>query len=164
METGKAVATLRGHAHYVTDVDFLFDGKHVVSTSQDGTKKIWNIDTRDPITVVHFPDGEWYIYHDEGNFECSSGARRQIRFVKELAVYETDQLWSYFFTSDLLAKFTGRQLAPRQKNIDEVVANAPGVPLADVPENETRQASATVEVAAQPGKNGLGADRHGART
>jgi hypothetical protein len=152
---GKLLHTFNGHANDVTDLVFLPDGKNIVSTSLDGTKKVWNIDSKESITVVHFPNGEWYTYSENGRFDCSSEARKNIHFVKGTEVFEPEQLWSYFFTPELMAKFTSEERLPQQRGLAQMVANTPTVRLSAL-STKTEKDTVIVRVTAKPGENGLG--------
>ena len=67
--TAKKRMTLRGHADRITSIAFSPDGKRLVTSSWDGTAKIWNLRTgreaatfghRNYVTAATFsPDGEW---------------------------------------------------------------------------------------------------------
>ncbi len=66
---GKKRMTLKGHADRITSIAFSPDGKRLVTSSWDGTAKIWNLRTgreaatfghRNYVTAATFsPDGEW---------------------------------------------------------------------------------------------------------
>jgi WD40 repeat protein len=43
VESGKNIATLKGHTHYVSSVAFSPDSKLAISGSYDETVKVWDI-------------------------------------------------------------------------------------------------------------------------
>jgi WD40 repeat protein len=40
--TGSAVASLIGHTHFINDLDYSFDGRFILTTSEDSTARVWN--------------------------------------------------------------------------------------------------------------------------
>jgi len=57
-ETGRTIATLKGHAKTITFAAFSPDGKSVVTASQDGTARIWDAASGTPLTPA--------MKHDDG--------------------------------------------------------------------------------------------------
>lgn len=49
---GKCIRTLPGHAKSVRSVEFSPNGKHVVSSSVDGTLKVWDIRTGNEVSTM----------------------------------------------------------------------------------------------------------------
>ena len=43
METGKRVRTFSGHQKNITDLSFSADGRWLLSSSEDGTLRVWDI-------------------------------------------------------------------------------------------------------------------------
>jgi WD40 repeat protein len=51
-ETGKCVKTFKGHTNWVHSVEWEVGGKRVLSQSDDGTSRIWNVETGDCDEVI----------------------------------------------------------------------------------------------------------------
>jgi WD40 repeat protein len=62
MKTGRVQITLKGHANQVFSVDFSPDGRHLVSASQNGVIKVWNVVTGKPI-MSRAAEGNQIQYH-----------------------------------------------------------------------------------------------------
>jgi WD40 repeat protein len=61
-KTGKLVANLKGHTHYVNCLAWTADGKMLISGSSDDTIRTWNTTTWQQIAVVMgHTDGVWGI-------------------------------------------------------------------------------------------------------
>ena len=54
---GALVATLAGHDRPLTDIAFSHDGKSLVTTSNDGTARIWNVTGANERIVLRGHDG-----------------------------------------------------------------------------------------------------------
>jgi WD40 repeat protein len=58
LATGRAVATLQGHTHWVTACAVTPDGRHVVSASHDHTLKVWELATH-ACRITHRGDSRY---------------------------------------------------------------------------------------------------------
>jgi len=153
---GKLIREFIGHSDRVYKAVFMQDNKHIISGSMDGTIRVWNIADGDSVSLAAFESGDWFVYNDRGLFDCSDGARKYIKFVKGLTVYEPDQFWNEYFTPGLFSKFMkGEKL--EALNIDSFADNAPVVNITS-PSSDTisDSESYTIKVQATPSKNGLG--------
>ncbi len=74
-----------GHQGPVFTVAFNPDNSILLSTSGDGTIKIWD----DPLhqklkaTLAPFKDGEWAAYTPGNDYTCSPGGEQHLRFIKK---------------------------------------------------------------------------------
>jgi len=153
---GKLIREFSGHSDKVYKAAFMQDNKHIISGSMDGTIRVWNIADGDSVSLAAFESGDWFVYNDRGLFDCSDGARKYIKFVKGLTVYEPDQFWNEYFTPGLFSKFMkGEKL--EALNIDSFADNAPIVKITS-PSSDTisDSESFTIKVQATQAKNGLG--------
>lgn len=109
------VKTLTGHQDKVNSVVFSPDGELLVSGSEDGTLKIWdvsqwqNIETHEPITVrMPFPV-QMAVFHPDGQSLATSGRHTMLLDVNnrtEMATLRHDNwVWTLDFSQD------GRYLA-----------------------------------------------------
>lgn len=59
METGKRVRTFSGHQKSITDLSFSADGRWLLSSSEDGTFRVWDIPAARTLQVSFFPQNLW---------------------------------------------------------------------------------------------------------
>ena len=116
--------------------------------------RVLNLEKKNSITLVPLSDGEWYAVDEGGKFECSSGARDQIVFVRGLSAYATRQMWDALNEPGLITSFfRGMRAAPA--NLARAMNSAPEVSLSPgrrSPGDET----VTVTVCARARQNGVG--------
>ncbi|RKU22530.1 hypothetical protein C6500_03245 [Candidatus Poribacteria bacterium] len=109
------VKTLTGHKDKVNSVVFSPDGELLVSGSEDGTLKIWdvsqwqNIETHEPITVRMLFPIHMVTFHPDGQLLATSGRHAMLLNVNnrtEMATLRHDNwVWTLDFSRD------GRYLA-----------------------------------------------------
>ncbi|MDY6932947.1 MAG: caspase family protein [Spirochaetota bacterium] len=153
---GRLLKTFKGHSADVNSVAFSPDGNTLVSGSGDGTMRIWKTKTGRSISVTTFDTGDWHVCSDNGNFDCSSGGRKYVSFVKGLTPYKPDQFWNTFFTPGLFSKFmNGKRL--KKINIENNIKNAPRVYITK-PKRSITTGKETVKITinAKAKKNGVG--------
>jgi WD40 repeat protein len=66
---------LAGHLQTVRDMAVTPDGKHLVSISDDGTARVWNVATGASVALVFLAD-DWLAYTDDGYFDSSRRGER----------------------------------------------------------------------------------------
>lgn len=152
---GKPVHTFTGHTDYVSSINFSPDGKFIASGSLDGTIRLWNITTNHFISLSAFASHEWFVFHENGYFDCSSGGRKYIAFIRGITAYNPEQFWDRFYTPGLIEKFIAGEKLP-EKNINDVIQDIPVVNILS-PENgyKTENDKVTVRVSAKSA-NGTG--------
>lgn len=91
LRSGELGQTLRGHTDDVTSLASSPDGDRLVSTSRDGTTRLWNTKSGQSVTLL-FSGNEWIAYDDAGDFDSSRhGDRLAAAFVAGQAL-PLDQL------------------------------------------------------------------------
>lgn len=73
--TGKVVVTLAGHTKLINSVAFSKDGKHVISTGDDGAIKLWDVTTGKELRVFKSTGGIAVLTND-GKQILSSGSKK----------------------------------------------------------------------------------------
>ena len=69
------------HSRSVNSVVITHDGKYIVSGSNDGTIKLWDIQSGEEMAqFVSFDDGEWIASTKDGYYNCSDEAMKYIGF------------------------------------------------------------------------------------
>ncbi len=87
---GKLVKKLVGHSYLVWETVFTPDNKRLLSVSEDGTARVWNIETGDQ--VIFATDGvEWIVYTPDGYFDCSPNGGKMLAMVRGAEACGIDQ-------------------------------------------------------------------------
>jgi WD40 repeat protein len=70
LDRGAFVQTLVGHTSDVLTLAAVAGGGRLISTSRDGTARLWNLATGSSVTLV-FSGAEWLAYTSDGYFDAS---------------------------------------------------------------------------------------------
>ncbi len=102
--SGRHLQTYVGHRGLIESLDYSSDGKTFVSSSNDGTVRIWNIDSGEEVLkLLGFTDGTWIAMTPEGFFNVSDfNAARQLNVVRGFDVLSLDGFHSTLFRPDLV--------------------------------------------------------------
>ena len=141
--SGTVKAKLIDHSNTVNNIYFCANNK-LVSSSADGTVKLWNLETGELIyTIVNGKDGEWLNYTPEGFFTGSEWATKNlVHIVDGLEVIGIDQVYDKLYRPDLVAaKMRGEDISmyAKEVNLASLVrsGSVPVVTLENIPENPT---------------------------
>ncbi|KAF0122563.1 MAG: NB-ARC domain-containing protein, partial [bacterium] len=111
---------LEGHINYVTSVIFTNNGKNVLSSSQDGTVRVWDSGTGKEIAkMISFSDGEWIVITPEGYYNSSANGDKHLNVHIGNNVYGIDQYRSAFYKPQIVE--AALRLGDSQKAITDVV-------------------------------------------
>lgn len=101
--TGEVLQTFQGHSDAVTSVNFINNDSYLISHSLDGTTKIWDITTgKEIITHILIGIGDWLVKNDNGFFDATEEAKKNIFFVRGMKSYSLDQFFEEFYRPNLL--------------------------------------------------------------
>ncbi|GAA0891730.1 hypothetical protein GCM10009122_14090 [Fulvivirga kasyanovii] len=104
-ENGSLINSLQGHQAAITNIEFSPDNNLLISASEDGMIKIWDVvQGKELITYVILENNDWMAINAEGYFNASSGAFNKIAFVRGMQSYSADQFFEQFYQPDLLDK------------------------------------------------------------
>jgi len=79
VNTGRLIRTFDGDSDGVFAVAFSPDGKTALSDSDDGTIRLWNLQTGEEIAkMVVFEDGEWVTLTSQGYYVASENGNKYI--------------------------------------------------------------------------------------
>jgi WD40 repeat protein len=102
---GSESKTLHEHLFHISGVAFSPDGRFMASSSWDGTIKISDLRTEECLTLYALGTEDWIAVNRDGEFDCSDGGRRFLRFVSGIKVQKTETYWSRFHKPGLLLRF-----------------------------------------------------------
>lgn len=91
LDTGQRVRTLYGHRDAVRSIDVSPDGRLALTSSRDGTARLWNLTTGDSVSIV-VANGEWLLYSDDGLFAASRRGHTLVSAVRGRRHFGIDQL------------------------------------------------------------------------
>lgn len=104
-DNGNVVKVYDGHVAAITDIQFSADNKYLISASEDGMIKIWDIATgTELISYIMLENKDWMAINSRGYFNATDGAFDKIAFVKGMKSYGADQFFEQFYQPDLLDK------------------------------------------------------------
>jgi hypothetical protein len=105
--------SLAGHKESVVGIAFFQDGKKLVSSANDGTILIWDLETRAALaTLMLLNDHDWLVAGPNNRFDASPGALPYLYFVvptagEESEIIGLDQMKERYFEPGLLQKLLG---------------------------------------------------------
>ncbi len=91
LESGKKILRMSGHTRRITSVRYSPDQQYALSISEDGTARIWRLETGESVILVYF-NNEWLLYTDDGYFDSSRHGHGLVAAVQEGRTYSVDQL------------------------------------------------------------------------
>ena len=104
-QDGEEVKSLTGHKSAITNIQFSGDGKLLISASEDGMIKIWDINEgKELISYILLENKDWMAINAEGYFNATDGAFDKIAFVQGMKSYGAGQFFEQFYQPDLLDK------------------------------------------------------------
>lgn len=105
-ETGKTIKTFNGN-HLTSIYSVTIDQKNelILSASDDGLIKLWNIETgKELLTIALFKDGEWVSITPSGYFSSSKNGAKHINILTSpLTVINIDKHHHKFYRPDLIS-------------------------------------------------------------
>jgi uncharacterized caspase-like protein len=168
VDEGREIRTLKEHNVDVFDVAFTPNGRFLISTSLDGSARVWHADSGELLLTLAVTDreGHWLAVTPEGLFDGSAVAWQRIlwRFENKTFNYATvETYFNDFFHPSLLQEIfegqrpqppAGRDLAQRDRRrpsvaIQQVKASnnsAVGSVSGNVVSTDTRNITIKVEV------------------
>jgi WD40 repeat protein len=123
-ETGKIEQSFAGHLGIVNGVAISYEGPHIVSGSNDGTTRIWDVATGNELAaLISLDAGEsWLVITPDGYFDGSANCDAFVRYRKPatLDFVPLEDVRSRFYRPGLLTKIWNQAEFPQ--------ANSPSQP------------------------------------
>jgi WD40 repeat protein len=91
VDTGKQRAVLRGHREPTTALAFSPNGKHLMSTSYDGTARLWKVDGGASVSLSALGE-EWLAHADDGYFDASRNGGQLVAAIDDMKAFRIDQM------------------------------------------------------------------------
>ena len=92
LNTGEEITKLNGHVGLVTELEFSDDGKRLLSGSEDGTRRLWNLeDPHEMVKLINTSPTDYAIVSPAQYYYATKGAKKVIHFVKGATIYPFQQ-------------------------------------------------------------------------
>ena len=97
-EDGNKIQSLIGHQATITNLKFTQNDSRLISSSEDGMIKIWDLTTqKELISYMVFGTNDWMAINNQGYFNATEGAFDKVVFVKGLKTYGAGQFFNKFY-------------------------------------------------------------------
>jgi hypothetical protein len=117
LAAGKEARAFRGHTSTVEALAFPADGKWLVSTGDDQTKRFWDVAAgKELCRCMTFRDGTWAAADAAGRFDAAGGGDVPgLLWVIANDPFPLGRFRDRFYDPGLLAKYLGFRRAPLRK-------------------------------------------------
>jgi len=113
-----------GHSGSVTDIEF--NGNFLVSSSDNGEIKIWDLENdKELLSYLILNERDWMAITPSGYFNSTGGAANAITFVKDLKSYKADQFFDQYYQPDLINKTFSESVKNKSLNLNEKIEKYP---------------------------------------
>jgi WD40 repeat protein len=126
--SGRPNRSFVGHGTGVSAVGFTVDGARIVSTSRDGTARLWDARSgAELLRMVSFTNGEWIAITPEGYYASSLHGHEFLDIRIDDEVDRIDQFYDVFYRPDIVqARLAGQDIAGLATlTIDDVLRTPP---------------------------------------
>jgi hypothetical protein len=146
-------------------VAFSPDGARVLSGSDDGTVRIWNVATGERLLTLIGGHGEWLSLTSAGFFAASRNTTDLLSIVRGFKVTAIDQVWQSLFNPDLVLETLAGDPegevrgAAKVINIEKVLDSGPAPVVAITshpPGSDSAEDAVTVEARVTDKGKGIG--------
>ncbi len=154
---GKNEIQLLGHTSSVVSLSFTADGKYLVSGSEDGSVKVWDLAAQRIIyTHVMLDEKRWTTQVPSGHFYATQEGMETMFFVRGTQLYALDQFFEEFYEPQLTVDLLSANYQERDRLGSQVAAlPPPEVKIAFPKSGPTEQASAEILVRASDQGGGI---------
>jgi len=126
--------TLQGHTDTVTSVSFTDDTTRLISSSRDGSTRVWEVDSGiERAKLIALDNKDWAVVTPDGHFYASPQGMKLMHWIVGSEAIALEQLKERYYEPHLLAKVMGFDPEPLRPVSDKpielfplVEAKAPG--------------------------------------
>ncbi|MBD3635863.1 MAG: caspase family protein [Crocinitomicaceae bacterium] len=91
-QTGERLHTLEAHTSFVQQTRFSDDGLRLISSSYDGSRRVWNLEKGyEMVSLINTGPNDYAIVTPSQYYYATKGAKRLIHFVKGINIYPFSQ-------------------------------------------------------------------------
>jgi len=108
----KVTKSLKAHAGPVVSIDFTPDNRFMLSASEDGSIKIFELQDYKEVAKIIFYGDDWVVVTPEYLFDGSAGGLENLFFINGLRTIELKQMKDRFYEPGLLQKVFGYSKEP----------------------------------------------------
>ena len=102
LASGKLINEMKGHESKINSFVFSTDGKEIISSADDNTVKVWDIETNKlKYTFIAVDSTDYLVYDNEGRFDGTEGARKLLYLTCGKEVIKLDQIKDQLWVPDL---------------------------------------------------------------
>lgn len=147
----KLIHLFEGHNAFIPTFDVSADGKFVLSGSDDGTTRLWDIESgKELCKIIILPtkgaeiSNDWVIVSIDGRFDASPGALEKMHYVDNMEVFPLSAFHEKFYTPHLLARIMGNENFETEIEMEKVLAP----PLVEIisPDNNSKTNSKEIQL------------------
>lgn len=106
-KTGQELFKLEGHSAIINDIEFIKNGKFILTASRDGTIRMWNRKGNFLGHLVPLKGGQQTVVGASGLFDASTGAMDKLSYLQGNEVITLEQIKSKYYEPALLSKILG---------------------------------------------------------
>jgi len=104
--------SLKAHAGPVVSIDFTPDNRFMLSASEDGSIKVFDLQSYKEVAKIIFYGDDWVVVTPEYLFDGSTGGLENLFFINGLRTIELKQMKDRFYEPGLLQKVFGYSKEP----------------------------------------------------
>ena len=107
-ETGKPIRKFTGHNGYIKSVKFSPNDKYIISSSFDGSVRIWDIETGYWTAFITSKENQqWLVFNSDGYWDSSPNGGDFVAMVNGMDTWNIDQFAVKNNRPDLILKGLG---------------------------------------------------------
>ena len=154
---GKLLKTFSGHTNAITGFGFSPDGRMMYSGSNDGTARLWDVETGNEIArFVGFNNGEWVVVTPEGYFNASSNGAKYLNVRMGNDVYSIDNFYERFYNPTYVASALHGRKQEVSSDLRKGFSPPPLVKIvSSAPKTELTSDAVTVTISAKDQGGGI---------
>lgn len=144
---GQQQFELIGHLSAIVSLSFSDDGLHLISGSQDGTIKVWEMESQKEVyTHLVLDRNRWTTMLPSGHFYATQEGMKSMYFVQGKSLYSLEQFFEKYFQPSLTVDLLGSNLQRTPGNLGSQIVSVPPPVVEIVYPQEREIATSRTEV------------------